>query len=68
MEKNGCSFRKTSRDSLETFKHQNKTPSPNKQYKTLYIYNTVNKMKTKVKSKVKAYQKRRLRARSTIFW
>ena len=33
MEKNGCSFRKTSRDSLETsvnvFKHQNKTPSPN---------------------------------------
>ena len=34
MEKNGCSFRKTPRDSLETsvkvFKHLKKTPTVNK--------------------------------------
>ena len=41
MEKNGCSFRKTPRDSLETsvkvFKHQNKTPIANRQYHSSVI-------------------------------
>ena len=38
MEKNDCSFRKTSRDSSETsvniFKYQNKTPSPKRRDQT----------------------------------